>query len=96
MSRPFIGIQISPISFIDEGVEGVLDTLQHRVGINVLLIGTISWLGLKVGRLVNLSEGTAPSFPMPVAFRADAAPTNIAPGEIVVRVDATAVYELSK
>jgi hypothetical protein len=25
----FVGIQISPISFVDEGVESVLDTLQH-------------------------------------------------------------------
>ena len=46
----FVGIQISPISFIDEGIDNVLDTLQKRVGINVLLIGTVSWLGLKSGR----------------------------------------------
>lgn len=49
----FVGIQISPVSFVDEGVEGVLDTLGQRVGVNVLLIGTISWLGLKVGRRVS-------------------------------------------
>src|SRR4051794_7211623 len=49
----FIGIQISPISFIDEGVDEVLDTLRHRVGVNALLIGTISWLGLKVGRRIS-------------------------------------------
>lgn len=49
----FVGIQISPISFIDEGVDQVLDTLQERVGVNVLLIGTISWLGLKVGRRIS-------------------------------------------
>ncbi len=53
MTAPFIGIQISPISFIDEGVEAVLDTLQRRVGVNVLLIGTISWLGLKAGRRIS-------------------------------------------
>jgi hypothetical protein len=51
--KKFVGIQISPISFIDEGVETVLDTLQQRVGVNVLLIGTISWLGLKVGRRIS-------------------------------------------
>ena len=45
----FVGIQISPISFIDEGIDNVLDTLQKRVGVNVLLIGTVSWLGLKSG-----------------------------------------------
>jgi hypothetical protein len=49
----FVGIQISPISFIDEGVEQVLDTLQERVGVNVLMIGTVSWLGLKVGRSIS-------------------------------------------
>ena len=49
----FVGIQISPISFIDEGIDNVLDTLQKRVGVNVLLIGTVSWLGLKSGRSVS-------------------------------------------
>ena len=49
----FVGIQISPISFIDEGVDAVLDTLQSRVGVNVLLIGTVSWLGLKSGRSIS-------------------------------------------
>lgn len=49
----FVGIQVSPISFVDEGVENVLDTLQQRVGVNVLLIGTVSWLGLKTGRSIS-------------------------------------------
>ncbi len=48
-----IGIQISPISFIDEGVPACLDTLQQRAGVDTLLIGTISWLGLKVGRRIS-------------------------------------------
>lgn len=51
--QKFVGIQISPISFIDEGVDVVLDTLQQRVGVNVLLIGTVSWLGLKAGRSIS-------------------------------------------
>lgn len=49
----FVGIQISPISFVDEGVTNVLDTLQRRVGVNVLMIGTVSWLGLKAGRSIS-------------------------------------------
>jgi uncharacterized protein YggE len=53
-------------------------------------------LGLKVARLVNLTEGVAPSFPVTVAFRAEQSATSVAPGQIVVRVDATAVYELAK
>lgn len=52
-NEKFVGIQISPISFVDEGVEQVLDTLQNRVGVNVLMVGTISWLGLKVGRRIS-------------------------------------------
>ena len=53
----FVGVQISPISFIDEGVDQVLDTLINRVGVNVLLIGTVSWLGLKSGRSVSWEHG---------------------------------------
>jgi hypothetical protein len=49
----FVGIQISPVSFVDEGTEPLLDLLQDRFGINVLFIGTISWLGLKVGRRIS-------------------------------------------
>ncbi len=49
----FVGIQISPISVVDEGVENILDLFSNRFGINVLLVGTISWLGLKVGRRIS-------------------------------------------
>lgn len=49
----FVGMQISPISFIDEGVDNVLDTLTNRVGVNVLMLGTVSWLGLKSGRSIS-------------------------------------------
>ena len=49
----FVGIQIGPISFVDEGVEPVLDTLRGRVGVDTLLIVTVSWLGLKVGRRIS-------------------------------------------
>lgn len=52
-NKKFVGIQISPISFIDEGVDVVLDTLQQRVGVNVLMVGTVSWLGLKAGRSIS-------------------------------------------
>jgi hypothetical protein len=52
-AEKFVGIQISPISIVDEGVEALLARLDERFGINVLLIGTISWLGLKVGRRIS-------------------------------------------
>lgn len=51
--NPFVGIQIGPVSFVDEGVGRVLDTLQQRVGVNALLLGTVSWLGLKIGRSIS-------------------------------------------
>ena len=48
-----VGIQVGPMSFVDEGVDQVLDTLQERVGVNALLLGTVSWLGLKIGRSIS-------------------------------------------
>jgi hypothetical protein len=50
MTTPFIGIQIGAISFIDEGVEAVLDILQERAGINALLISALSWSRGNAGR----------------------------------------------
>src|SRR6266849_6544255 len=52
-AEKFVGSQISPISFHDEGIATLLYTLSGRFGINVLLVGTISWLGLKVGRRIS-------------------------------------------
>ena len=49
----FVGIQISPISLIDEGVEPVLDMLGARMGVNAIFLGTVSWLALTVGRRVS-------------------------------------------
>ncbi len=64
----FVGIQISPISFIDEGVETVLDTLQNRVGVNVLMLGTVSWLGLKTGRSISHKIDGWPDHGVPEPF----------------------------
>jgi hypothetical protein len=66
--KKFVGIQISPISFIDEGVEQTLDTLNQRVGVNVLLVGTISWLGLKVGRRISHELEGWPDHGVPEPF----------------------------
>ena len=43
MSESFVGIQIGAISFVDEGVEQVLDILQKKAGVNALLISALSW-----------------------------------------------------
>ena len=67
-NKKFVGIQISPVSFVDEGVEEVLDTLQERLGINVLLIGTVSWLGLKVGRSISHKLDGWPDHGVPEPF----------------------------
>ncbi len=64
----FVGIQLSPISFIDEGVETVLDTLQERVGVNVLMLGTVSWLGLKSGRSISYQLDGWPDHGVPEPF----------------------------
>jgi hypothetical protein len=74
MMRPdpaekFAGIQISPISFIDEGVETVLDTLQNRVGVNVLMLGTVSWLGLKSGRSISHALDGWPDHGIPEPYQ---------------------------
>ncbi|MDX2138517.1 MAG: hypothetical protein SF123_10520 [Chloroflexota bacterium] len=50
MSKPFVGIQIGAISFVDEGVEPLLDLLQERSGINALLISALSWSRGNAGR----------------------------------------------
>jgi hypothetical protein len=38
-----IAIQVPAVSFSDEGVNGVLDTVQQRAGVNTLLIATFSY-----------------------------------------------------
>jgi len=43
MATTFVGIQISGISFLDEGVEQVLDTLQEKGAVNTLLLCTQSF-----------------------------------------------------
>ncbi len=64
----FVGIQVSPISFIDEGVATVLDTLKDRVGVNVLMLGTVSWLGLKTGRSISHELDGWPDHGVPEPF----------------------------
>jgi uncharacterized protein len=59
-------------------------------------------LGLKLGRLVTLSEGGAEPPPTgPVVFAAARmktaeAPTPVEPGQLTVRVEVSATYELTR
>lgn len=50
MAKTWMGIQIGAISFIDEGVEQVLDILQEKAGVNALLISALSWSYGNAGR----------------------------------------------
>jgi hypothetical protein len=50
MAKTWVGIQIGAISFIDEGVEQVLDILQEKAGVNALLISALSWSYGNAGR----------------------------------------------
>lgn len=65
----FVGMQISPISFMDEGVENMLDMFQSRIGVNTLLVGTISWLGLKVGRRISWELEGWPDHGVPEPYK---------------------------
>ena len=67
-SEKFVGIQVSPISFVDEGTDAVLDTLHDRVGVNVLMLGTVSWLGLKTGRSISHALDGWPDHGVPEPF----------------------------
>lgn len=50
MTKTFVGIQIGAISFIDEGVEQVLDILEAKAGVNALFISALSWSRGNAGR----------------------------------------------
>ena len=47
------GIQINPLSFVDEGVRECLLLLKSRFKINAIFVCTVSWLALKVGRSIS-------------------------------------------
>jgi len=50
MKRNVVGAQIGAISFVDEGVEPVLDFLQKEAGVNTLYISALSWARGNAGR----------------------------------------------
>lgn len=58
MTEPFVAIQIGAVSFIDEGVTPVLDTLQERGAVNALFLATPTWTRGTGGRQV-------PGYPIP-------------------------------
>jgi hypothetical protein len=52
-TSPLVGIQVGAISFVDEGVEGVLDSVQDRAGVNALFIATQAFDRGLAGRQVT-------------------------------------------
>jgi hypothetical protein len=49
--KKMIGIQVGAISFLDEGVEQVLDIFQQRANVNTLFLGCSRMAGaLRAGR----------------------------------------------
>ncbi len=58
MSERFVAAQVGAVSFVDEGVDAVLDNLQERGGTNALFLATPTWARGTGGRQV-------PGFPLP-------------------------------
>ncbi len=50
---PLVGLQVGAISFVDEGVSEVLDTVQQRAGVNALFIATQAFDRGLAGRQVT-------------------------------------------
>src|SRR5438874_2912952 len=57
-ARRTIGIQVGAVSFVDEGVEQVLDTLQQRAAVNTIFLAVFTYGRGIAGRQV-------PGFPLP-------------------------------
>lgn len=58
MSDPFVAIQVGAVSFVDEGIAAVLDTVSDRAGVNALFLATPTWTRGTGGRQI-------PGFPLP-------------------------------
>ena len=41
--KKFIGIQIGAVSFVDEGVDKVLDVVQEKAGVNALMLAVFTY-----------------------------------------------------
>lgn len=52
MAERFVAIQVGAVSFVDEGVSQVLDTLQEKGGVNALFLATPTWTRGTGGRQI--------------------------------------------
>ncbi|MCW5849495.1 MAG: hypothetical protein KIT87_05405 [Anaerolineae bacterium] len=63
MPKDFVGMQIGAISFVDEGVEPVLDWLQEKCGVNALCISALTWSRGNAGRATEGYPDHGPAEP---------------------------------
>jgi uncharacterized protein len=88
----------TPATAEDEARRRAVAALQAKAGLYATALGG------RVGRLVTLNEGggyaAPPPRPVPMAAMAriagESAQTSVSPGEIVVRIDISGVYELAR
>ena len=59
-SDKMIGIQVGAVSFVDEGIEQVLDIFQQRAGINTLFLAVFTY-----GRGIAGTPGSRPASARP-------------------------------
>lgn len=52
VTDPFIAIQVGAVSFLDEGIPEVINTIQERAGVNALFLATPTWTRRTGGRQV--------------------------------------------
>ncbi|MDP8915719.1 MAG: SIMPL domain-containing protein [Pseudomonadota bacterium] len=95
--------QINGISFGLQNVDARSDEARRQAVQNVQRKAELyaQATGLRLVRLVNLTESGGYTPPRPMDFggrvaMAEAASTPVQPGEVQVRVDVTAVYELAR
>jgi hypothetical protein len=43
LRKPYIAIQVGAVSFVDEGIEPVLDLLREKAGVNTIWLNTYTW-----------------------------------------------------
>ncbi len=43
LRRPYIAVQVPAVSFVDEGVETVLDVLREKAHVNTVWLNTYTW-----------------------------------------------------
>src|SRR5208283_1433550 len=43
LRKPCIAIQVGAVSFVDEGIETVLDTLREKAHVNTVWLNTYTW-----------------------------------------------------